>query len=524
MKPTLVFVLIILVILDIQANTFYVSTSGNDTNVGSEILPWLTIQHAANMAIAGDTVLIKSGIYNERVEFQNSGSNISPIVFRNYQNDTVTVDGTGITWWSWNGLLDISNLSYIVIDGINISKALSYGGIWIENSSHITIKNCYTYNSYSSGISCWGSEFVTIDACEVELACNGGEQECISIESSNNIIVSNCEVHHNGTGENGGEGIDVKNGSHDVQVYRNIVHHINERIGVYADAWDSHTYNIDFYQNLVYNCGNNGMVVQSEMGGLIEYINFYNNIVYNNKWDGIAVGSVTASSSVSSTPVHHIKIINNTLYQNGDYLGGWGFGILVNNPNAIDIIIRNNICSENSAQIGIQQIDNSAVVDHNLLYGSNTASGALTGNDSILENPLFVDVTSFNFYLQNPSPAIDNGSVTDAPNTDFTNTNRPYGTGIDIGAYEYNPTLNTKTISAQNLNTEIYPNPSNGILTIKSKAILKIELIDVLGRTVKSINTNANKITLDLSLQKQGLYVIKVSTRNGVEQRKIILR
>ena len=38
--------------------TYYVSTSGNDSNPGTFAVPWLTIQHAANTAKAGATVYV----------------------------------------------------------------------------------------------------------------------------------------------------------------------------------------------------------------------------------------------------------------------------------------------------------------------------------------------------------------------------------------------------------------------------------------------------------------------------------
>jgi len=49
------------------AATYYVATNGSDANPGSEASPWRTIQMAANMLRAGDTVLIKQGVYQEKV-------------------------------------------------------------------------------------------------------------------------------------------------------------------------------------------------------------------------------------------------------------------------------------------------------------------------------------------------------------------------------------------------------------------------------------------------------------------------
>ena len=419
------------------ANNYYVAKNGNDSNPGTETQPWLTVQKAANTLVAGDTVFIKAGTYNERVTVQNSGAENNYIVFTNYQDDEVTIDGTGISWERWYGLFDIvDGKNYIEISGLKIKHSYN-AGIFVNNSNHVILKNNYTYDTYSSGIGVWSCSYVTAEGNEVELACNDGREECITFSNSHNCEILKNHVHDNGSGENGGEGIDTKEGSHDIKVYQNLVHNLHQRIGIYADAWNKHTYNIDIFQNVVHHCGNNGFNVQSEMGGLIENVNIYNNISYYNKWDGIVVGSVVADTTVKVTPVKNIKIINNTTYKNGFYEGGWAFGILINNPDAENIIVRNNICSENSAQLGVQQIKSGGQIDHNLIYGKNTASGAVTGTDYIADDPKFVDKISYDFHLQSTSPAIDNGSSTDAPDKDYDDNNRPFGNNVDIGCYEY---------------------------------------------------------------------------------------
>ncbi len=66
--------------------------------------------------------------------------------------------------------------------------------------------------------------------------------------------------------------------------------------------------------------------------------------------------------------------------------------------------------------------------------------------DSITVPGMFVDEwgtsTDFtpDFHLKVTSPAIDLGSQTDAPATDFAGETRPNGHGYDMGAYEYPPT------------------------------------------------------------------------------------
>jgi len=422
-----------------KTSVYYVSMSGDDTNSGLSIAEsWKTIRHAANTLTAGDTVYILAGNYTDtaRVIVQNSGSIDNYIVFINYQDDVVTLDGTGISWGgTWNGLFDVSQKDYIEINGLQINNS-DYAGIWIDEANHIIIKNCSTYNTYSSGIGIWDSRDVSVENNEIELACNDGEQECITVSNSNNCEIFKNHIHDNGPGTNGGEGIDVKQGSHHVKVYQNLVHNLNERIGIYVDAWDVPTYNIDIFNNEVHHCGNNGFNAQSEMGGELSYINFYNNLSYFNKWDGIALGSVVADPNVTVTPVKHVKIINNTCYKNGSYQGGWGYGILVNNDDLQDVLVRNNICSQNSAQIAIEKIDTIQQLDHNLIDGYNGATYCLYGSDSIIGDPVFVDGANFDFHLQGNSPAIDKGIFLDSIGFDFDSIPRPLLANPDIGAYE----------------------------------------------------------------------------------------
>jgi hypothetical protein len=64
----------------LPATTYYVATTGNDSNDGSSTLPWGTIQHAADSVAAGDTVNIGSGTYSECVTLTGSGTAGNPII------------------------------------------------------------------------------------------------------------------------------------------------------------------------------------------------------------------------------------------------------------------------------------------------------------------------------------------------------------------------------------------------------------------------------------------------------------
>ena len=512
-------ILVVFVLMPAHGTTYYVDASnGNDSNQGTEAQPWLTIQKAANTLIAGDTVFIKTGIYNEIVTPQNSGTSGNYIVYLAYPGDTVTIDGTDIPLPEWSGVFEIYLDNYIKVSGLRVINS-DDTGILIWESSHIIIEKNYTYNTYSSGIASWYSSNIIINDNEVELACNDGLQECITVAGTDTFEISNNHVYNGGPGTNGGEGIDAKDGSSNGKIYKNYVHDMDmSRLGIYVDAWDKHTYNIDVYQNIVHHCAH-GIIVASEAGGFLENVRIYNNIAYNNEEVGIWIANW---SLASEQPMKDIEVINNTLYNNGNE---WGGGINVMNSDAENVVIRNNICSQNlSFQIVIEDTPQNLIVDHNLIDGYMGYFGEIYGSDSVVGNPMFVNFSGADFHLLESSPAIDNGSSIDAPNDDFYGNSRPQGTGYDIGAYEYvNPTAINENISQNSNLLNIYPNPTNGIIHIEAKNIQAIEIIDMTGKVVKQLQETSNKMQIDLSKIHKGIYLIKVKTEKGIVTKKIIL-
>jgi parallel beta-helix repeat protein len=423
-----------------QDNTYYVAPGGNDDNPGTILYPWRTIQKAANTLLAGDTVYIRAGTYPERVVPQNSGSAGSDITYAAYPGETVTIDGSGITLPDdLEGLFHIQSQSYIVVSGLRVINAGPHdnnAGILVLNASHVTVENNATYNTNSSGIGVWGSSNVTVDGNRVEEAGGGGYQECISVAGTDTFEVRNNEVLNCHK-----EGIDAKDGASNGQIYRNQVHH-TQRVGIYVDAFENHTYDIAVYQNVVHDIqDNNGFAIGSEQGGLLENVWVYNNIAYNNRYVGLTLHDCCPGPDTH--PVQNVTVVNNTFYNNG--WTDWGGGIAVDNPDVQNVIIRNNIVSQNlyfqiavNPGIPAQNI----AIDHNLIDGYRGTENEIYGDDYVEGDPLFVDPSQADFHLQETSPAIDRGSAVDAPANDYDGSARPQdgdqsGTAeYDIGAYE----------------------------------------------------------------------------------------
>jgi len=85
-----------------HATTYYVATTGSDTNSGlTTNQPFRTVQKAASLLQAGDTAYLRGGTYREAVVVTNSGNAVNPIILSAYNLETVTISGSAlVTNWS----------------------------------------------------------------------------------------------------------------------------------------------------------------------------------------------------------------------------------------------------------------------------------------------------------------------------------------------------------------------------------------------------------------------------------------
>ncbi|MEW6369025.1 MAG: right-handed parallel beta-helix repeat-containing protein [Acidobacteriota bacterium] len=421
-----------------EGTVYYVATTGNDSNPGTLASPWRTIQKAADTMVAGDTVYIRAGTYRERVEAKGSGTDESHrITYSSYAGEKAVIDGKGIDVPEYVGLFHMEGKRYVTVSGLTVTNS-SYYGINADNCSRIIIQKNITSNTASCGIGVWTCSYVIVDGNDVSKACSGGQQEAISVAQTRQFEVRNNHVHDTPDKE----GICIKDGSSYGKVFGNNVHHTSD-VGIYLDAWERRTHHIDVYRNVIHDVKESdscGMSLASEMGGLLEIIRIYNNIIYRNPIYGIEVSDYGAAAS---RPMRRIEIVNNTLWSNGH---PWGGGITCQNPDLKSgSIIRNNICSQNSAfQIAVAaSLYNKAVkVDHNLINRFMGEEGEVRGTAYVEADPLLVDPAKGNFHLDPDSPAIDMGSATKAPASDYDANPRPLdgdgdGTArFDIGAFE----------------------------------------------------------------------------------------
>jgi hypothetical protein len=170
--------------------------------------------------------------------------------------------------------------------------------------------------------------------------------------------------------------------------------------------------------------------------GVITFVNDSSPVIINN----IIVNNACRALVLLATAP---KVMNNTIVSNQT-------GLLVaqenNPPKQIyrnNIIVGNNIGTETYIGTGTTY----PTWENNLVFGNTTNYSGTTDKTGTLGNissdPMFVDQMGGFYFLMAGSPAIDHGTNTGAPSTDFIERTRPLdGNGdssavTDIGAFEY---------------------------------------------------------------------------------------
>jgi hypothetical protein len=405
---------------------YYVARDGDDANPGTEDLPWLTIQHAADVMVAGDTVRIREGTYAERVAPQESGAPGRPITFAAQPGETVTLDGSEMSF-EWSGMFTIADRSYVTVSGLRIASS-PYFGVYVGGSSvtGIVIEGNVISDSQSSGIQVFGRESdprptdITIRNNTVERPCANGDQEGISLSA-----VDGFEVSGNSVLDSYKEGIDAKDGCANGVISGNVVRNADYGgPGIYVDAYDLDSSNVVVSGNLVYGQGE-GLSLATEQGGSLEDVLLFNNVVFTDG-NGLSIHGYDVAGSHLKTDV---VVINNTFH-----VGNICVQVTDEREHFEGFVLRNNIFSGNDWSMVnfVSLLETDVAFDHNLF----TAISGVYGESYVTGPVLFESPADGDFHLQTGSPAIDSGSPDLAPSDDFDGVGRPAGEGFDMGAFE----------------------------------------------------------------------------------------
>ncbi len=393
---TLLFYLVmILLALNIsQAATYYVSTTGSDSNAGTISAPWKTIQTSLGKLKPGDILYIRAGTYAQSFsdEIVVKGAASQSIVITSYPGESPVIGHiilaagsqyVKITRLSFDGSLG-SNEDCIKIenndDGTSNHIEISYNelkrcdmqGMLIGGEDYTVIGN-YIHNTGGRregdhGIYAWGRRWtISNNVITDSAAC--GIQFWPGLEDST--------ISHNTIVATGGSGIGLTGaGSSEGTYYGSSMPGTSKNNLIVNNIIAFQTNTVPSYHA--------GCSIVTFWGGTVGS----GNIVRNNLMYGNALGNLNCQGGSDGLTIESNNKVADPLFVN-------------RGPNAPDI----------------------------------TSSGTSNGYPLLVNPPSGYD-TVRDLHLKVGSPAIDVG-VNAGAILDKDGNPRPQGTAWDIGAYEY---------------------------------------------------------------------------------------
>lgn len=410
-----------------QAATLYVSTTGTDTNPGTQAQPFLTLTRGVRDLKPGDTLLVMPGLYAESLYGIIPGGTDwnNPVTVKAYDpsnrpimKPNANVGAYRVIEFGGNWPIPASQQHYIIIDGfildgVNVSDSV----IKIEDGAHhIRVMNSELMNAPNNGVLVYTPEIGNNEFLNLDVHDNGNTDFAHGLYIANNDnVIDGCRIYRNA-----GWGVHVWNSYYPSDStsdtpsrnsIRNNIIYDNARVGGRGPG-------IGLYQGMG-NKAYNNIVVNNNVGIVMDYgatdTFIGNNVVYKNKSNGILVGiTATNNTYIYNNIVAESGYIGISVYQGSNY-------------------VRNNLGYHNT-------VDEPTLSDYAKNYLDYT--GTAVAENNIFNpypglDPQFVNPENRDFHLRAGSPAINTGLALADVTTDITGTARPQGFGYDIGAYEY---------------------------------------------------------------------------------------
>jgi parallel beta-helix repeat protein len=379
--------LLLALALPAHATVFTVAPSGGD---------FTSVQAALDVAMAGDTVQVRTGVYAEKVTLPRSGAAGNPIVLRAYAGETPILDGTGV---DGDSMVLIENRSWVQVIGLTLRNNLGVtdgSGIRVlGGGAHVELRQnriSAMRGTNAMGITVYGTAATAIS----DLVIDGNEiADCEPAPSEALVLNGNVDgftVTNNVVRDVNNIGIDMIGGETDIQpdptkVARNGVVRGNSVTrarssygggfagGIYVDGGRDIV-----IENNVVTESDLGMEIGAENGGTVtRNVVVRNNVLYANEKTCLVFGGYAASTG----RVRDSAFTNNTCWGN-DTLGA-GFGELWIQY-AEDNVVRNNVFHATSAGLLLLSENGNVgnTLSHNVWFttGSPASCGTATSTSA----------------------------------------------------------------------------------------------------------------------------------------------
>jgi len=379
-----------------QAATYYVSTTGNDSNPGTQASAFRTLNRGVSALRAGDTLLVRGGTYAEGFlnNIPSGTSWTNTVRIAAYPGETVWMKPTT----DYYVIHLYGNQQYIEFDGINLDSRGVHGGMRVEETA-----NAHPHHIRFQNAEVLGGPDGSVDGLQGPIAI-------ILSASVNNSIGSNefrnLTIHGGGDPGDMYYGFYINSNSNLIEG-NNIYDVAGAAIQIYSSYGTSTNNNI-VRNNVIHDISRSmdnrtyGIILASGSGNLA-----YNNVIYN-----LSLTQAVGIRSYSNAN----QIYNNTIYN----VTGWG---IQTQPEATNTVVRNNVAYRNGTNF------------------FDAGSGTVASNNSFDgTNPQFANPTGGDFHLQSGSALRDTGVTLSTVSVDVDGVPRPQGSSYDIGAYEFRTT------------------------------------------------------------------------------------
>ena len=371
-----------------MAATYYVATTGSDSNSGSQTAPFRHLTKAAATATqAGDTVIVMDGTYD------NEGVVAPNFVVTLYYSGT---SGNPITFKA-------QNRGKAILDSMNTSTTTTCNGA----SAYFDLKN---------------ASFIVIQGFVIQRGCDSGIQ---SNDAAHDILIKWNEVrniaNHTVTDQIGRDGIYLNSTEYNFTFDGNSWHDIGRTDGQTLLHFDhgiyAHAQNVTIINNLFYN-NNRGYHIQ-----LADQASSW--LIANNTF-AFGTGNGEAGQIMFWGNNSGITLRNNIFY----------------NPNVSAL-------TRYQATITNSPFDHNLIYGVSSIISDST--GLTIGPNQIGPDPMFVNgnqaAPPYDFHTNSGAPGIDAGMNFAQVPIDVDGKARPQGASTDLGATEFSTAANAPVIS-----------------------------------------------------------------------------